>query len=123
MTPWGKFIIYTAVLSYLMDDVTFAYQVSSTNFESIAGSILFSGNICRLKALSAEQIYLRYIDKKDSEKRFAVMAYIIEAISSAKEALSFYRGEFNGEHVGFENKYGMGLQNFHLGYLYDKYAD
>ena len=109
MTPWGKFIIYTAVLSYLMDDVTFAYQVSSTNFESIAGSILFSGNICRLKALSAEQIYLRYIDKKDSEKRFAVMAYIIEAISSAKEALSFYRGEFNGEHVGFENKYGMGL--------------
>ena len=63
-----------------MDDFTFAYQISSTNFEGIAGSILFRGNILRLKALSAEQIFVRYYDPKDTENSFELVAYLIEAI-------------------------------------------
>ena len=33
-----------------------------------------------------------------------------------------YKGEIYGEMMGTPNDYGLGLQNFHLGYLYEKYA-
>lgn len=48
---------------------------------------------------------------------------MIEAIEAAKEALLLYKGEVYGEISGQPNHYGLGLQYFHLGYLYEKYAD
>lgn len=58
---YAKFIVFLAVSAYLIDDFTFAYQISSTCFDSIIeGSVFFSGNILRIKSLAAEQIFKRY---------------------------------------------------------------
>ena len=35
LNMYGKFVTYATVLSFLMDDFTFAYQISSTNFEGL----------------------------------------------------------------------------------------
>ena len=80
MTLYGNFVIYLAATSFLIDDFTYAYQISSTNFDGLSHSVLFSGNIHRLKALSAEQIFLQYFDPKEPENSFPVMAYLVEAI-------------------------------------------
>ena len=80
MTLYGNFVIYLAATAFLIDDFTYAYQISSTNFDGLAHSVLFSGNIHRLKALSAEQIFLQYFDPKEPENSFPVMAYLVEAI-------------------------------------------
>ena len=106
--PPRNFVIYLAATAFLIDDFTYAYQISSTNFDSLAHSVLFSGNIHRLKALSAEQIFLQYYDPKDPENSFPVMAYLVEAIQSATKALDLYKGIEDGSN-GFQNEYGMGL--------------
>lgn len=80
MTLYGNFVIYLAATSFLIDDFTYAYQISSTNFDGLAHSVLFCGNIHRFKALSAEQIFLQYFDPKEPENSFPVMAYLVEAI-------------------------------------------
>lgn len=117
MTLYGQFVIYAAAITYLMDDFSFAYQISSTNFEGISNSVLFRGNILRLKALSAEQIFVQYYDPKEPENSFQrVGAFLMEAIQSAREALQQYQAESK------INDYGVALQRFHLGYLYEKYA-
>ena len=54
MSSKDKFIIYTTVNALLVDNVNFAYQVSQTDFSGSASSVLFLGNINRLKALAAE---------------------------------------------------------------------
>ena len=87
MTLFGQFVIYTAAITYLVDDFTFAYYISSTYFEGIQNQILFRGNILRLKALSAEQIFIQYYDPKQPENSFPLVAYLIEAITSAQKAL------------------------------------
>jgi len=122
MSLYGEFIIYGVSTIYLMDDFAFSYQISSTNFEAIAKSLLFRGNILRFKALSAEQIFVRYFDIKKPDNNFPIMGYLIEACTTAKDSLDVYKAEIDGEKVGFANEYGMGLSNFHLGYLYEKYA-
>ena len=74
-------MIYAAAIAYLMDDFSFAYQISSTNFESMSSSVLFRGNILRLKALSAEQIFIQYYDPKEPESSFErVGPFLLEAI-------------------------------------------
>ena len=93
MTLYGQFVIYSAVNSYLMDDFAFCYQISSTNFEGIAGSILFLGNILRLKSLAAESIFVKYFDPKEEEQNLNLVRYIVEAIEAAQEALELYKGE------------------------------
>lgn len=107
----GEFIIYTVVNALLVDNVTFAYQVSQTDFSSIEGSFLFLGNITRLKALACEQIFVRYFEAKDPET-YNVVSYLMEAIRLTREAKKFYHGELD------RNEYGLGLQCFHMGYLY-----
>ena len=93
MTLYGHYIVYLAATTYLIDDFTLAYQISSTNFEGIAGSILFCGNILRIKALAAEQIFNLYFDYKEKEKNFPLVAYLVEAIQSARQALNYYEGK------------------------------
>ena len=105
-----------------MDDYAFAYQISSTNFDTIANSNLYRGNILRFKALSAEQIFVSYFDVNRQDKTFPIITYLIEACNTAKEQLEVYRAEIDGERVGYPNEYGIGLASFHLGYLYDKYS-
>ena len=53
MSLYGQYVIYGTANAILMDDFTFAYYVSSTNFESLT-SVLFNANIRRFKALAAE---------------------------------------------------------------------
>ena len=53
LNMYGKFVTYATVLSFLMDDFTFAYQISSTNFEGLVQNKLFRGNMLRLKAVAA----------------------------------------------------------------------
>ena len=80
MTLYGQFIVYLAASTFLIDDPTSSYRISSTNFEGIAGSILYCGNILRIKALAAEQIFNLYFDAKEPEKSFELVRYLVEAI-------------------------------------------
>ena len=71
---------------------------------------MFCGNILRLKALAAEQIFLRYFDANEVENSFPVVAYIVEAIHSATEALKYYTGEIDCvPGASHANNYGLGL--------------
>ena len=121
MSLYGEFIILTTVNALLVDNINFAYLVSVTDFTDVTGSSLFSGNINRLKALAAEQIFLRYFDPKDPDQTYHMVQYVVEAIQAAEEALRHYKGEGLG---GSEkvNVYGMALQHFHLGFLKETYA-
>ena len=120
MSLYGEFIILTTVNALLVDNINFAYQVSQTDFTDVTGSSLFSGNINRLKALAAEQIFLRYFDPKDGTP-YHMVQYLVEAIQAAEEALRHYKGEGLGSSDKV-NEYGVALQNFHLGYLKETYA-
>ena len=103
-------MIYLAATAFLIDDFTFAYQITSTNFDGIAGSYLFGGNIQRLRALAAEQIFVRYSDAKDLVNSVKVLAqYLIEAVQSAEDALKLYKGESFGFKTNSVNQYGLGL--------------
>ena len=80
MTLYGQFIVHLAATTFLIDDFTFAYQISTTNFEGIAGSVLFCGNILRFKALAAEYIFNQYYDVNEEEKSFSLVTFLVEAI-------------------------------------------
>jgi len=122
MSLFEEFIVFSVSNTFLMDDFAFSYQISSTNFGTISNSLLFKGNILRFQSLSAEQIFSRYFDTNNKESNFPIIAFLIEACEKAKEELDVYNAEIDGERVGFANLYGIGIANFHLGYLYEKYA-
>ena len=75
--------------------------------------------------MAAEQIFRIYFDSKDQAKSNELVLYIVEAIQSSRQALNYYEGKIDDSGVidaNYVNKYGLGLQNFHLGYLYENYA-
>ena len=51
------------------------------------------------------------------------MSCITEAVRAANEAYKLYDGFIDGINMFNRNEYGLGLQCFHLGYLYEKYAE
>ena len=101
MSLHGLFIVFTTATAFLMDDITFTYQISSTNFENIAPSVLFHGNIARLKALAAEQIFLRYFNRNDPDSFYTTVQYLIEAVQTAHKALDLFKGKLHGHSVAF----------------------
>ena len=61
---------------------------------------------------------MRYYDANEVETH-DLLSNLIEAVRAAKEAHRLYGGDKSGRN---RNEYGLGLQCFHIGYLYQKYA-
>ena len=57
MQDTGCFILYVATIAFLSKDYELSLDICSTNFSNLANSIIFEGNILRIKSLSLTRLY------------------------------------------------------------------
>lgn len=140
MKTQSRFILLMAANIFLSGDYEYCLWICSHNFSYVANTSLFEGNILRFKSLAAEQLFLHMNLKELSEaegssdflqvksavkstgSNYRELSNLFLAVESAHHALDVYRkGSLPGKQS--PNYYGMALQHFQLGYLYEKYSE
>ena len=54
----GQFVLLTAINMFLSGDFMYCHRICNRNFTYVVNNPLFEGNFYRLKALSAEQLFI-----------------------------------------------------------------
>ena len=131
MTIPGRFILLYAANIFISGDYEYCLSICKHNFSFFTNTSLFEGNILRFKSLAAERLFQynnAYPNPQerssfvDRSQQFKQMENLFLSIESAKNALEIYRDRIS-QGDPCPNHYGMALQQYQLGYLYDKYAD
>lgn len=53
----GRFILFIAAISFLSYDYEKGLEICKTNYSSLSNSLIFEGNILRLKAMCLSNLY------------------------------------------------------------------
>ena len=124
MTSSGQFILLFAANLYLSNDIGYCMHITQINFSYIDNTSLFEANILRFRSLAADQLF-EHSDNYSEHDQQLNLSNLFLAFHSATNALTIYAGEKRKHELGSAcyNHYGRALQEFQLGYLYERYID